>query len=97
MTVDNIFQEIDTLHSEWERIDKSAKLGWLTGEKIHLNRLANQFAHYISIRGGFANDVERAYASRLLEMINEVDAEGAKVTKDLAKDAFKEMMMSLMR
>lgn len=94
--MNTIFQEIDSLHTEWERMDKSAKLGWLTGEKIRLNRLANQFAQYISIRGGFANDVERVYASRLLEMINAVDSEGAKVANDLAKDAFKDMM-SLMR
>lgn len=91
-----IFQEIDNLHSEWERMDKSAKLGWLTGEKIRLNRLANQFAQYLSIRGGFANDVERAYASRLLEMINAVNSEGAKVANDLAKDTLKDMMKSLM-
>ncbi len=91
-----IFQEIDNLHSEWERMDKSAKLGWLMGEKIRLNRLANQFAQYLSIRGGFANDVERAYASRLLEMINAVNSEGAKVANDLAKDTLKDMMKSLM-
>lgn len=94
---DNIFQEIDNLHSEWERKDKSAKLGWLAEEKIRLNRLANQFAQYISINGGFANDVERVYANRLLEMINMVDAEGAKVANDLARNVFKETMKNLMK
>lgn len=93
----NIFQEIDSLHSEWERMDKSAKLGWLTGKKMRLNGLANQFARYISFRGGFANADERASASKLLEMINDVDAEGAKVAKDIVKDAIKEMVKSLMR
>lgn len=93
----NIFQEIESLHSELERIDKSAKLGWLAGEKMRLNRLTNQFVRYLSISGGFADDVEWAYASRLLEMINAVDTEGAKVANDLAKDAFKDMMKSLMR
>lgn len=79
-------------------MDKSAKLGWLTGMKMRLNGFANQFAQYISFRGGFANDNERASASKLLEMINDVDAEGAKVVNDLAKDAFfKEMIKSLMR
>ncbi len=92
-----LFQEIDSLHSEWERMDKSAKLGWLAGERMRLNRLANQFAQYISIRGGFANDNERAYASKLLEMIGDVDAEGAKVAKNIGKDAIKEMVKSLMR
>ena len=69
----------------------------LTGEKMRLNRLANQFAQYLSIRGGFANDVERAYANRLLEMINAVDTEGSKVANDLAKEAFKEFVKSLMK
>ena len=78
-------------------MDKSFKLGWLSGEKMRLNGVAKQFARYISIRGGFANDVERAYARKLLEMINMVDAEGAKGANDLAKDAFKKMMKSLLR
>lgn len=92
MMPNNIFQEIDNLHSELERMDRSARLVWLTGEKIRLNRLVNQFAQYICIRGGSANDVERAYANRLLEMINAVDAEGAKVVSDLSKDTLKNMM-----
>lgn len=92
-----IFQEIDSLHSELERMDKSARLERLAIEKIRLNRLANQFAQYLSVKGGFANDNERAYASKLLEMINAVDAEGAKVANDLAKDAFKDMLKTLMR
>lgn len=92
-----IFKEIDSLHSEWERMDKSARLERLAIEKIRLNRLANQFAQYLSVKGGFANDVERAYANRLLEMINMVDAEGAKVTNDIAREVFKEAMKSLMK
>ena len=93
----NFFQEIDSLHSEWERMDKTAKLGWLTGERMRLNRLANQLAQYVAIRGGFANDEEKAYASRLLEMISAFDAEGSKVANDLAKDAFKELVKSMIR
>ena len=93
----NFFQEIDSFHSEWERVEKSAQLGWLAGEKIRLDRLANQFAQYISVRGGFANDEERNYANKLLEMINAVDAKGAKVANDLANDAFRELIKSMMR
>ena len=92
-----IFQEIDSLHSEWERLDKSAKLGWLTGEKMRLNRLANQFAQSVSVRGGFANDEEKAYASRLLEMISALNAEGSKVANDLVKDTFKELVKSMIK
>ena len=93
----NFFQEIDSLHAEWERMDNSAKLGWMTREKIRLNRLAEQLAQYISVRGGFANDDERAYASSLLDMINAVDAEGAKVSKDLAKETLMKVMKNWMR
>lgn len=72
-------------------------IAWLAGQKMRLNSLARQFAQYLSLRGGFANDNERDYANRLLEMINMVDAEGAKAANDLAKDVFRDMMKSLMR
>lgn len=73
MATINIFQEIDRLHSEWEKLDKSAKLGWLTGEKMRLNRLANQFAQYISVRGGFVN-------ADLLNKMSEFVADGEVVS-----------------
>ena len=92
-----IFQEIDNLHSEWSRMEKAARLGWLIEEKIRLNRLVNQFAQYIAIKGGIMNDPERAYARKLLDMINSVDAEGSKVMDDLRNDAFKDMIKSIMK
>ena len=75
----------------------TGRMGWLAGERMRLNRIANRFALFISVRGGFANDEEKAYASRLLEMISAVDAEGSKVANDLAKDAFKELIKSMMK
>ncbi len=93
----SIFEEIDSIHSELEKLDKSAKLGWLTGEKIRLNRLASLFTQYITLRGGFANDGERDYASRLLEMINLVNNEGSKVANDFANDAYKELIKRMIR
>lgn len=94
MTITTIFQEIDNLHSEWSRMEKAAKMGWLIGEKIRLNRLANQFAQFIAINGDLMNDSERVYARKLLDMINSVDAEGSKVMDDLRNDAFKEIIKS---
>ena len=91
------FSEIDNLHSEWSRMEKAARLSWLIGEKIRLNRLANQFAQYIAINGGLMNDPERAYARKLLDMINSVEAEGSKVMDDLRNDAFKEIVKSIMK
>ena len=91
------FSEIDRLHSEWSRMEKAARLGWLSREKIRLNRLANQFAQYIAINGGLMNNSERVYARKLLDMINSVDAEGSKVMDDLRNDAFKDMIKSIMK
>ena len=91
------FSEIDNLHSEWSRMEKAARLSWLIGEKIRLNRLANQFAQYIAINGGLMNDSERVYALKLLDMINSVDVEGSKVMDDLRNDAFKEIVKSIMK
>jgi hypothetical protein len=90
------FSEIERLHSEWSRMEKAAKLGWLSGEKARLIGLANQFSQYIYAKGGLMNDAERAYARKLLEMINSVDAEGSKVMEELRNDAFKEIVKSLM-
>lgn len=91
------FYKIDRLHSEWTRMEKAAKLGWLSGEKVRLTGLANQFSQYIYAKGGLMNDSERAYARKLLEMINSVDAEGSKVMDELRNDAFKEIIKSLMK
>ena len=91
------FSEIDRLHSEWSRMEKAARLGWLSGEKARLTGLANQFSLYIYAKGGLINDSERAYARKLLDMINSVDAEGSKVMDDLRNDAFKEIVKSIMK
>ena len=91
------FSEIDRLHSEWTRMEKAAKLGWLSGEKTRLIGLANQFSQYIYAKGGLMNNAERAYARKLLEMINSVDAEGSKVMDELRNDAFQEIINSLLK
>ena len=77
------FPDIDRLHSEWSRMEKAARLGWLSGEKARLTGLANQFS--------------LVYARKLLDMINSVDAEGSKVMDDLGNDAFKEIIKSIMK
>jgi len=91
------FSEIDNLHSEWSRMEKTVRLGWLSGEKARLTGLANQFSQYIYAKGGLMSDCERAYARKLLDMINSVDAEGSKVMDNLRNDAFKEIVKSLLK
>ena len=78
-------------------MEKAARLCWLSGERARLTGLANQFSLYIYAKGGLMNDSERAYARKLLDMINSVDAEGSKVMDDLRNDAFKEIVNSLMK
>lgn len=95
LSMTNLFDEISSLHSEWTRLDRATRLGWLAGEKVRLNALANQFARYISVRGGFSNDAEKAYARKLLEMIQAVDAEGAKTVNELRNEAIKELAQHL--
>ena len=91
------FSEIDNLHSEWSRMEKTVRLGWLSGERVRLTGLANQFSQYIYAKGGLMNDSERDYARKLLDMINSVDAEGSKLMDDLRNDAFKELVKSIMK
>ena len=91
------FSEIERLHSEWSRMEKVARLGWLSGERARLTGLANQFSLYIYAKGGLMNDSERAYARKLLDMINSVEADGSKVMDDLRNDAFKEIVKSIMK
>ena len=95
LSMTNLFDEISSLHSEWTRLDRATRLGWLAGEKVRLNALANQFARYISVRGGFSNDAEKAYARKLLEMIQAVDTEGAKTVNELRNEAIKELAQHL--
>ena len=92
-----VFSEIDRLHSEWSRMEKAARLGWLSGERARLTGMANRFSQYIYAKGGLMSDSERVYARKLLDMINSVDAEGSKVMDDLRNDAFKEILKSLMK
>ena len=85
----SILQQIDELHAEWSKLDKSFRLGWIMREKIRLNGMLNQLARYVQFNGGFLNDTERAYASKLLEMYQSVDAEGVKTVHELRTEALK--------
>ena len=91
----SIFQEIDNLHSQWSAMDKATRLGWLMGERMRLNGLANQLAQYMRDAGGFLNEVEMTYGRELLEMIQTVDAEGAKTVNELRNEAVIELVKRL--
>lgn len=93
----NIFQEIDKLHSQWSAMDKATRLAWLAGERLRLNGLANQVALDVQAAGGFLNEAERAYARKLLEMIQAVDEEGTKTLNELRNETVKELAKVLLR
>lgn len=91
------FEEIERLHSEWTMMDKTARLEWLTGERMRLNRLLNQMAQYVYARGGFLNNMEKAYAQKLLEMLQSVEIEGAKISNELKNEALKDLTKALLK
>ena len=90
------FSEIERLHSEWSRMDKVARLAYLKGQWDSLNKMAYRYGMYLKSRTRITQ-AERQYAQYLVEMINTVDAEGAKVMNDLAKDALMGLVKSLMK
>ena len=92
----NIFQEIDRLHSELSKMDKDLKLAKLVEEKIRLNRLTNKLAQKLYICGGISSNAERDYARKLLEMLNEIDREGQETIRDIANEAVKELAKMLL-
>ena len=87
-----INQTIDQLHSQWSMMDKAAKLVWLKQQQNQLNALAGQMSYNISLRGGRMTDAEKQYVKKLLEMIDAVNAEGAKVSNEFRDDLLKELL-----
>ena len=88
------FSEIERLHSEWSRMDKMARLAYLKGQWDSLNQMAYQYGMYLKNRKSLTQ-AERQYAQYLVDMINSVDAEGAKVMNELRNDALKEIFKRL--
>lgn len=84
------FSEIERLHSEWSRMDKMARLAYLKGQWDSLNQIAYQYGMYLKNRTS-TTQTERQYAQYLVDMINSVDAEGAKVMNEFRNDALKEI------
>ena len=88
------FSEIERLHSEWSRMDKVARLAYLKGQWNSLNQMAYQFGMYLKNRTSITQ-AERQYAQYLVDMINSVDAEGAKVMNEFRNAALKEIVKRL--
>lgn len=88
------FSEIERFYSEWSRMDKMARLAYLKGQWDSLNQMAYQYGMYLKNRTSITQ-AERQYAQYLVDIINSVDAEGAKVMNELRNDALKELFKRL--
>ena len=77
-------------------MNKLSSLGYLKGQKDSLNQMAYRYGLYLKSRTA-TTQAERQYAQYLVDMINSVDAEGAKSMNDLANDAFKELAKRSMK
>ncbi len=92
----NIFEEIERLHSECSLMEKSAKVAYLQGKWQRLNALAYQYGLYLNNKL-YISDSERQIAIWLLNEMDTVQNEGHKASMDLAKESAKEMLKKLMR
>lgn len=87
---------IDQMYSEWSKMDKASRMGYLIGQKIRLNTIANQMAAAVRARGGYMTPEEREQATKLLEMIEAVNREGQKTQQELAGEGIKELLKLMM-
>ena len=93
----NLFQEIDSIHSQWSNMNKTTRLAWLMGERCRLDGLVYKFAQYFIVKGGILNDDERAYAYKLLEMTQDVDVKGSNLVNELANETLKNIFKGIIR
>ena len=71
-------------------VDKMARMVYLKGQWDILNQIAYQYGVYLKSRTSITQ-VERRYTQYLVDMINSVDAEGAKLMNELTLDALKDL------
>lgn len=89
-SINQTIQAIDQPHFHWSMMNKATKLVWLRQQQNQLNALAGQLSYSINLRKGRMTDAEKQYAHKLLEMIDAVNAEGAKVSNEFRTDLLKE-------
>lgn len=90
-----MFEQIDSIHAEYSKLDKAARILFLKGQWNRLNQYAYQFGEYLRLKGTISPE-ERERAQQLIEMMNEVQAEGVKAQRELASDCVREIVKKLM-
>lgn len=83
-----MFEEIEKLYAELSKLDKVARILFLKGQLNRLNRCAGQMSEYLRMKGTISPE-ERVLAQKLIEMIDEVSAEGVKTQRELTGEYVK--------
>lgn len=90
MTINDIIQQINEIHSKASVMDKAEKLAYLNRELKNLDNLAYQVGRFIQGRV-LLTPGERLAANHLLDMINDVDAKRAEAQSEYNKEVLKEL------
>ena len=91
----NIFQEIEQLHSEWSQQKLSSKIGFLMGREQRLLSLANEMSIVRSLRGYFTNE-EMVYVHYLEDMLNDLQRQKAEVNREIGIELRNEVIKALL-
>ena len=87
----NIFHDIEELHSQWSLLDKMSREAYLKREFNRLNQQAFQLGMYLHGKL-YMSPQERLAAQHLIDIINTVEAEGMKLREDISKDIIKKLL-----
>ena len=87
----NIFYDIEELHSQWSLLDKTSRAAYLKREWNRLNQQAYQLGMYLHGKLNISPQ-ERLAAQHLIDIINTVEAEGMKLREGISKDIIKKLL-----
>lgn len=87
----NIFHDIEELHSQWSLLDKMSREAYLKREFNRLNQQAFQLGMYLHGKL-YMSPQERLAAQHLIDIINTVEAEGMKLREGISKDIIKKLL-----
>lgn len=87
----NLFEDLDHLRSECSMMDKAAKVAYLRNRLQQLNNMAYQMTIYLRSKG-YTTDAEKQQAMWLIDVINAVQSEGSKTSRELANEGLMELV-----
>lgn len=90
----NIFQEIDQLHSQWNQQKLASKIGFLMGREQRLLSLANEMTRVRALRGYYTQE-EMVYVNYLEDMLNDLQRQKAEANREIGDELRKEVLKAL--